>query len=253
MQRALHEIVAAFRLANMGSTCLCEHGFDAFLAYATLEPPSNRGFYSLPAFRMSVMQDSIAKAQDLPSRKEQIYRAAGKLFAELGYHATSMRDLAKALGVQGGSLYAHISSKEELLWEIVHRAADEFDAALEPIRDSRLSPPEKLRAALEAHFNVIARNKDWVTVFFHEWKHLPITKTEEIAERRRGIERVYRQILEEGVRSGHFRRDLDLKMASLLSLSSANWTYHWFSPDGRLGAREVAELYCAMLLGGFQK
>ena len=202
---------------------------------------------------MSVMQDSIAKAQELPSRKEQIYRAAGKLFAEVGYHATSMRDLAKALGVQGGSLYAHISSKEELLWEIVHRAADEFDAALEPILDSRLSPPEKLRAALEAHFNVIARNKDWVTVFFHEWKHLPITKTEEIAERRRGIERVYRQILEEGVRSGHFRRDLDLKMASLLSLSSANWTYHWFSQEGRLSAHEVADLYCAMLLDGFQK
>ncbi len=186
------------------------------------------------------------------SRKEQIYRTAGKLFSQLGYHATSMRDLAKALGVQGGSLYAHISSKEELLWEIVNRAADEFDAALEPIRDSKLAPPEKLRAALEAHLNVISKNKDWATVFFHEWKHLPITKIEEIADRRASVERIYREILEEGIKKGSFRPDLDAKLASVLSLSSANWAYHWFNPGGRLNAGEIADAFCKMLLEGFK-
>jgi TetR/AcrR family transcriptional regulator, cholesterol catabolism regulator len=187
------------------------------------------------------------------SRKEQIYRASAKLFAERGYHATSMRDLAQALGVQGGSLYAHISSKEELLWEIVNRAADEFDAALEPIRDSKIAPPEKLRAALEAHFNVISQNKEIVTVFFHEWKHLPIIKMEEITSRRASVERIYTQILEEGVRSGQFSKGLDVKLASLLALSSANWTYQWFNSSGRLSAREVADAFCAMLLDGFKK
>jgi TetR/AcrR family transcriptional regulator, cholesterol catabolism regulator len=187
------------------------------------------------------------------SRKEQIYRASAKLFAERGYHATSMRDLAQALGVQGGSLYAHISSKEELLWEIVNRAADEFDAALEPIRDSKIAPPEKLRAALEAHFNVISQNKEIVTVFFHEWKHLPIIKMEEITSRRASVERIYTQILEEGVRSGQFSKGLDVKLASLLALSSANWTYQWFNSGGRLSAREVADAFCVMLLDGFKK
>jgi TetR/AcrR family transcriptional regulator, cholesterol catabolism regulator len=187
------------------------------------------------------------------SRKEQIYRASAKLFAERGYHATSMRDLAQALGVQGGSLYAHISSKEELLWEIVNRAADEFDASLEPIRDSKIAPPEKLRAALEAHFNVISQNKEIVTVFFHEWKHLPIIKMEEITSRRASVERIYTQILEEGVRSGQFSKGLDVKLASLLALSSANWTYQWFNSGGRLSAREVADAFCAMLLEGFKK
>jgi TetR/AcrR family transcriptional regulator, cholesterol catabolism regulator len=187
------------------------------------------------------------------SRKEQIYRASAKLFAERGYHATSMRDLAQALGVQGGSLYAHISSKEELLWEIVNRAADEFDASLEPIRDSKIAPPEKLRAALEAHFNVISQNKEIVTVFFHEWKHLPIIKMEEITSRRASVERIYTQILEEGVRNGQFSKGLDVKLASLLALSSANWTYQWFNSSGRLSAREVADAFCAMLLDGFKK
>jgi AcrR family transcriptional regulator len=186
------------------------------------------------------------------NRKEQIYRTAGKLFSEVGYHAASMRDLARALGVQGGSLYAHISSKEELLWEIVGRAADEFDHALEPIGRSSLPPSEKLRTALEAHMNVVGRNKDWATVFFHEWKHLSHDKHDVIAARRDRIERVYREILLEGVRSGEFRDDLDIKLSAVLCLSSANWAYHWFSPQGRLSAQEVARAFSEMLLNGFR-
>jgi TetR/AcrR family transcriptional regulator, cholesterol catabolism regulator len=187
------------------------------------------------------------------SRKEQIYRTAGRLFSEVGYHATSMRDLAKALGVQGGSLYAHIAGKEELLWEIVNRAADEFDAALEPIRHSRQSAAKKLRQALEAHMDVVGRNLDWATVFFHEWKHLSPDKLEVIGERRDRIERVFRDILSDGVKTGEFRADLDVKLAAVLSLSSANWAYHWFSPRGRLSAREVADAFSVMLLDGFRK
>jgi TetR/AcrR family transcriptional regulator, cholesterol catabolism regulator len=193
-----------------------------------------------------------ANVDDGLTRKEQIYLTAGKLFSELGYHATSMRDLAKALGVQGGSLYAHIASKEELLWEIVNRAADEFDAALEPVRDSDLEPGLKLRAALEAHMMVIERTLDWATVFFHDWKHLSDDRLERIAARRDKIERVFRQILEEGVRKGVFRASLDVKLAAVLALSSANWAYHWFNPGGRFTAREVADAFAAMLLDGFR-
>ncbi|HWG84227.1 MAG TPA: TetR/AcrR family transcriptional regulator [Deinococcales bacterium] len=184
-------------------------------------------------------------------RREQIYRAAGRLFSEVGYHATSMRDLAKALGVQGGSLYAHITSKEELLWEIVNRAADEFDAALAPVLELQGTPPERITAALEAHLEVVSRNLDWATVFFHEWKHLSAERLELVASRRDSVERVYRALLEEGVRQGHFRADLDVKVAAVLLLSSANWAYHWFDPRGRLTAREVARSFANMILRGF--
>ncbi len=185
------------------------------------------------------------------SPKERIYRTAGKLFSEIGYHATSMRDLAKELGLQGGSLYTHITSKEELLLEIVMRAGDEFENALAPVRDSKLAPTEKLRAALEAHLEVIAENLDWCTVFFHEWKHLSSENIERINERRDQIERIYRDIIAEGVRGGSLRKDLDVKLAATLALSSANWSYHWFKPSGKLSAREVAERFVEMLLAGF--
>jgi AcrR family transcriptional regulator len=184
-------------------------------------------------------------------RREQIYRAAGRLFSEVGYHATSMRDLAKALGVQGGSLYAHISSKEDLLWEIVNRAADEFDAALEPVLSSDATPPQRLAAALEAHLEVVSRNLDWATVFFHEWKHLSPEKLGLVAARRDSVESVYRRILDEGVAGGYFRKDLDVKVAAVLLLSSANWSYHWFKPTGRLSARDLARSFAEMMLRGF--
>jgi hypothetical protein len=98
----------------------------------------------------------------------------------------------------------------------------------------------------------VSRNLDWATVFFHEWKHLGPEKIEAIAERRDSVERVYREVLAEGVAEGYFRPDLDVKLAAVLSLSSANWAYHWFDPRGRLSAREVADGFAAMLLAGFQ-
>ena len=63
-------------------------------------------------------------------RKEQILATAERLFSERGYHATSMRDLAAALDLKGGSLYSHISGKEELLGWSLERAADRFTAAI---------------------------------------------------------------------------------------------------------------------------
>ncbi len=59
----------------------------------------------------------------METRREQIYNTAGTLFSRRGYAATSIRDIARELDLQGGSLYAHIDSKEDVLWAIVSRAA----------------------------------------------------------------------------------------------------------------------------------
>lgn len=164
-----------------------------------------------------------------------------------------MRDLARELGIQGGSLYAHIEGKEELLWEIVSRAADEFDAALAPVLASNATPPEKLRLALEGHLEVVARNKDLATVFFNEWKHLSPERYGAIALRRNRVENAYREIFAEGIKGGQFRKDLDPKLAAVLALSGANWAYQWFDPQGRLSARQIADAFVDMLLEGFER
>src|SRR3989338_8483776 len=107
-----------------------------------------------------------------PPRKDQILAAAEKLFQERGYLATSVRDIGAAVGVRGASLYHHIGGKEELLWTIASRAADEFFAAVRPLVAADEATPLKLRKAIIAHVGVITRNLDAAAVYFNEWRHL---------------------------------------------------------------------------------
>lgn len=187
------------------------------------------------------------------SRREQIYEVAGTLFSERGYHATSMRDLASRLGMQGGSLYAHISGKEELLVEIVNQAAQQFDAALLPLRGADLTPEEKLREAMRRHIEVVAHNLESATVFFHEWKHLSPEAYGKVTAWRDTIDALYRDLVREGIEKGVFRPDLDVKMTAYLVLSAVNWTYTWYRPGGPLGAAQIADQFAAMLLEGLRR
>ena len=187
------------------------------------------------------------------SRREQMYRVAGRLFSERGYHATSMRDLAAELGIQGGSLYAHISGKEDLLIEIVNRAARQFDAALFSLRSEELTPQGRLREAMTRHLSVIAENMDSATVFFHEWKHLSPEALGSVIAWRDGIEAFYRELIQEGVQAGVYRPELNVRMAANLVLSSVNWAYTWYRPGGALSPQDVATSFERMLLSGLEQ
>ncbi|ADV66745.1 TetR/AcrR family transcriptional regulator [Deinococcus maricopensis] len=186
------------------------------------------------------------------SRREQIHDVASQLFSERGYHATSMRDLASQLGMQGGSLYAHISSKEELLVEIVDQAARQFDDALMPLKDADMGPEDKLREAMRRHLEVVTHNLESATVFFHEWKHLSPDAYKKVTDWRDTIDRLYRELVQEGIRKGVLRADLDVKMTAYLLLSAVNWTYTWYRPGGTLDATSIANHFADMLLVGLR-
>ncbi|WP_216319729.1 TetR/AcrR family transcriptional regulator [Deinococcus aestuarii] len=185
-------------------------------------------------------------------RKEQIYRTAARLFSEVGYRSTSMRDIAAALGIKAGSLYSHIEGKEELLWGIVTRIADEFDEALRPAGEASLSPSERLRSALTAYTEVVTRNLEYATVLFSEWRQLPPERQAQVKARRDAVERVFRDIIREGVGAGQFVPDTDVKLTAVLALSGANWLPNWFKPEGSLGPQEVAQTFAALLLRGIE-
>ena len=178
------------------------------------------------------------------SRKQEILTAASKLFSQKGFHATSIRHLAKALGVQGGSLYAHISSKEEILVEIVRRAAERFLSIGEDLSGS---PVEKLRRLIQKHLEVIAEEQPSATVFFHEWKFLPEEKRRQVLLWRDAYERLVQRVVEEGVEAGVFRVE-NPRLATLFLLSALNWTYQWYRKDGPLSLKELAEEYARLAL-----
>jgi AcrR family transcriptional regulator len=184
-------------------------------------------------------------------RKEQIYSTARSMFSERGYHATTVRDIARELNLQGGSLYAHIDSKEDVLWELVSRAAEQFLGAVEPIVESDAPPAEKLREMVRAHVNVVADNLENATVFLHEWKFLGDERREAIGSRRDRYEHLYRHVIEEGIASGDFA-PADPKMAATLVLSAVNWMPQWYKPSGPLTPTEIADKFSALVLEGLR-
>ncbi len=185
-------------------------------------------------------------------RKDQILAAAEVLFREKGYLATSVRDIGQAVGMQGASLYHHIGGKDELLWTIATRAADEFFAALQPVLALDAPSPLKLRKAIIAHVGVITRHLDASAVYFNEWRHLPKKQRAAFAKRRDEYEGLFRALLAEGIRSGIFA-PVDERFAARLVLSALNWTHQWYRPDGPMTPDEVGATLADMLLNGLYR
>jgi TetR/AcrR family transcriptional regulator, cholesterol catabolism regulator len=183
------------------------------------------------------------------SRREELSRQAARLFAEKGYHGTSVGDLADALGVQKGSLYAHIEGKEDLLYETMRSGAAAFHAGLDGIPE-RLPAIEKLRLALRAHLRVVADQLDVATVFVQEWKYLEGSRLEEIVSERRRYEQRIRALFREGREQSELRTDLDENAAALLFLSAANWAYTWLRKGSDTDA--LADRFNVLLLDGMR-
>jgi TetR/AcrR family transcriptional regulator, cholesterol catabolism regulator len=185
----------------------------------------------------------------MASRRSELTREAARLFAERGYHGTSIGDLAKAMGVQKGSLYAHIESKQDLLYEAMREGAEAFHAALDEIPDD-LRVTERIRLALRAHLRVVAEQLDIATVFVREWRYLEGERAAEFLAERRRYEERFRTLFREGRELGELRTDLDDQAAVLLVLSAANWAYTWL-PAGA-DTDELADRFFAILIDGIR-
>jgi TetR/AcrR family transcriptional regulator, cholesterol catabolism regulator len=185
----------------------------------------------------------------MSTRRAELTREAARLFAERGYHGTSIGDLAEALGVQKASLYSHISSKQDLLDTTMREGADAFHGGLDAIPDE-LSAPEKIRLALRAHLRVVSDQLEVATVFMREWRYLEGERRDEILAERRRYEERFRALFREGRELGKLRTDLDEGAAALLVLSALNWAYTWLQP-GR-DTDELADRFYALVLDGMR-
>jgi TetR/AcrR family transcriptional regulator, cholesterol catabolism regulator len=189
----------------------------------------------------------MTAATDTP-RRLQIEEVASALFRERGYAATSVRDIAQALNLQGGSLYAHMASKEDILWSIVIRAAERFHAEVGPIaEDGARSPADRLRAMIRAHVNVVTGIQKDAAVFLHEWRFLSAERRDQISARRDAYERLFRDVIDDGVAVGDFRH-VDARVTAMAILSALNGIPTWYRASGSLTADEIADQHADLLL-----
>ncbi|HVN60459.1 MAG TPA: TetR/AcrR family transcriptional regulator [Gaiellaceae bacterium] len=185
----------------------------------------------------------------MSTRRTELAREAARLFAEKGYHGTSVGDIAAAMGVQKGSLYAHMDSKQDLLYEAMRDGAEAFHAALDEVPGD-LPATEQIRLALRGHLRVVAEQLDVATVFVREWRYLEGERREAILAERRRYEERFRALFQDGREHGELRADLDDASAALLALSSANWAYTWLRPGSDTDA--LADSFFAVLLDGMR-
>lgn len=186
-----------------------------------------------------------------PRRTEMIH-AAARLFSERGYHGTSIQHLADALGLQKGSLYSHIGSKEELLFDVVTEGADRFLERGEKALNMQALASVRLRRLLVSHIETAIEHLDAATVFLNEWRYLSPDRRAEIQQKRDRYEDIARRVIQDGIDAGEFRDDANVRFAARLVLSAGNWTYAWFKPGGELGPTEIGEKFADLLIRGLK-
>lgn len=190
------------------------------------------------------------------TRRQEIEDAASALFHKQGYSGTSVRDIARAVDIQGASLYAHVASKQEVLWSIVERTAARFEAAAEAVEAvdpgaAVFGPGVQLISLVRAHVGVVTDDIERASVFLHEWRALDPGQRDEIARRRDDYEARFRAVIEHGVATGIFE-PVDPALTAAYILSALNGLVSWYRFDGRLPARTIAEAYADLSLRAVQ-
>ena len=186
------------------------------------------------------------------SRKEQVIREAAELFRVKGYAATSMRDLANALGIEAASLYSHIKSKEEILQSLCFSMASEFRKSLEEVEKQNIPASEKLRRGVIGHIQVMARDLTVSAVFMNEHRYLSQPYLREFLLLRINYINRFKKIIEEGIRTKEFRK-VDKKLAVMTLFSSLNWMPNWYDPMGTIDSLELGHQLAEMLINGLKQ
>jgi AcrR family transcriptional regulator len=180
---------------------------------------------------------------------EALRKAAIRLFFEHGYEATTLRHLAAETGITVGSVYNHIDSKEDLLNSIMsgimRDLLDGMDTALAGVE----GPGEQMRTAIEFHVLFHAERAQEVFVGNSELRSLPPVRRAAVIEARDSYEKVFRKILEDGVRAKVFYAT-DVRLVTYGILAMGTHVADWYRPGGRLSLEEIASVYSDFALRG---
>lgn len=173
--------------------------------------------------------------------RADVVEAAGRLFAERGYHGTSMRDLGKELGLLGSSLYAHVNSKQDLLVAVVEEGAALFEASAERALAKKGDAADRMAGLISGHVDVVLENLDVARTFLNEARMLDKDYRSRIVEARDHYEKAFRSVIRQGVVDGSFRADVDAKTSSIFILSVLNAVERWYNPRGALSRAQLVD------------
>jgi AcrR family transcriptional regulator len=184
--------------------------------------------------------------------RNEILDASAQIFSQKGYHGTSMQDIAVAVELQKASLYHHVSSKQEILFELLNRGLDLLNARVADAIDKPGSPEERLRDAIHAYLSGLTEHQDLASVLLLEYRSLEPDYFTRHINQRDEFERLWRDMIAAGIKQGVFSCEHPSLSARAL-LGVMNWTVTWFRGDGPMTAGEIADQITDLFLLGLTK
>jgi AcrR family transcriptional regulator len=181
--------------------------------------------------------------------RDEILAAAAQIFSQKGFHATSMHDIAEAVKLQKASLYHHVTSKQEILVEVLDQALDLFIANMQAVMARPLPPDEMLRQAMQTYLTTILQQRDLASVLLLEHRSLEPELHNRHIPRRDRFERLWRDLIQQGLEAGCYH-DVDPAMTARALLGVMNWVITWYSPEGELTPEHISHQYADLFLNG---
>jgi AcrR family transcriptional regulator len=182
--------------------------------------------------------------------KKVIVSFAAELFAQKGFGATSIDDIATGLGVTKGALYYHVKNKEEILRLIFLTVLTVSEEPLRSIAESEIHPAKKMKQVIEHHTGIAIDRSPAMMVFSREQAHLSGPFAREILLRKKAYETYIVQIIEEGIAAGCFKKELDSKIVAFGLLGMCNWLSQWYKPGGRFSQSQISTIFADLLETG---
>ncbi len=185
------------------------------------------------------------------TKREIILKTAASLFRSKGYSATSMRDLAKAVGMEAASLYNHIKSKQEILAALLLDAANSFMDGMERIENEDIKPLEKIERLISLHIRIAVKNTDAISLLTQEWRHLEGEAYTEFNSKRKDYEKRFKNILIRGIESEEIK-NVNPDVALFSILSTMRWFYAWYSKKDGFSIGELEQQFSDVLIVGLK-
>jgi AcrR family transcriptional regulator len=185
-------------------------------------------------------------------RAPQIIDAAARVFAERGFHGATTQDIANVLGIRQASLYYYVSSKEAALELVCLKGVEGFFEAAKAIAAGGGTARGRLSLLIKSHMSPLLDRGDFVKVFLNERQHLPAESRRRIGRWSRGLERIFEEVIKEGIAKGEFRTDLDARMATLAILGMCNAASSWYRKENAPVTRIDAE-FTRLVIDGVGK
>jgi AcrR family transcriptional regulator len=184
-------------------------------------------------------------------RREHLVKLAAELFAEKGYQATTVRNIADEAGILSGSLYHHFDSKESIVDEILTSFFDELAAANQAALARGGGPREVLSELVRICFGTLVPHRAAIMVLQNDWNYLKrFDRFEYLTKAEADTERMWVDQIKRGQESGLFREDIDPKLTYRMIRDTIWVTVRWFHPEGRLDADGLADHYIKVLFDG---